>query len=212
MSSRLSSLLSCSILLAAPLAAQPAVDLGPLVGYYRPLGHFDPASVYVTSLPGSPSALSGVAWGGAARVALGRRFGAEGQLSVAGSTLPSAATPAGETPPTSARVLVLTAQAQYDVSPAPQRFRLWVGAGPGLVRHGGDAYAPYGTPVSLAGALGAAADVPLGARVRAAAGVDALLYAFDVAMPPALRGNPGSLQHGFRHDALVHVGLRWRPW
>jgi hypothetical protein len=36
-----------------------------------------------------------------------------------------------------------------------------------------------------------------------------LLYSFDLAMPPDLRLNPGSLQRGFQRDAQLQIGLGW---
>ena len=47
----------------APALGQVRGSVGPLVGYYRPIGHIDTASVYSTSLPTDPSQLRGVAWG-----------------------------------------------------------------------------------------------------------------------------------------------------
>lgn len=199
----------CLALLAAPLAAQTSVDVGPLVGYYRPFGQFDPASVYSTSLPSSPRDLSGRAWGATAQLTFGARFGVEAQGSLTSSTIGGVISPEGPSPLTTARVLVLTAQAQYDVSPAPRAFRLWLSAGPALVRHGGDTYAAYGAPTSVGGALGVAVTRPLGTHLQAVAGATTLLYTLNLAMPADLRGNPGSLEHGFQRDALLHVGVRW---
>jgi hypothetical protein len=199
------------VILAQPVGAQTSVDIGPLVGYYRPYGHFDPASVYDTRLPERPDELRGRAWGGAAHLSFGRRLGAEAQASVASSTIPSRITPAGLTRPWDARVLVVTAQAQYDVSPRPRSYHVWLGIGPALVRHGGDAYRSYGSSTSAGGALGVGITAPMGAHLRVAAVATTLLYQFDLKMPPELRLNPGSLEHGFQTDALVHIGIRWAP-
>ena len=201
-----------SLLFATPLRAQTTVDVGPLFGYYRPLGRFDPASVYSTSLPTNPSDLRAFTWGGAAHLSFGRRLGAEGQLSVANSTIAGGNTPAGPRGPTEAQVVVVTLQGQYDVSPTPEKYRVWLSAGPGLVRHGGDAYAPHGSPVSVGSALGVGITLPITLRLRIAADATTLLYPFDVKMPPELQGNPGSLQHGVQTDALIRLGVRWgRP-
>jgi hypothetical protein len=196
--------------LAAPSYAQTTIDVGPLFGYYEPLGHFDPASVYSTSLPSTPRELRGFAWGGAAHVSFGRRLGAEGRVSVANSTLPVVITPGGPREPIRAQEVVWTLQGQYDLSPAPEKYRVWLSAGPGLVRHGGDAYARYGSPVSVGGALGLGVAVPVASRVRIVADVTTLLYSLDVAMPPEWQANPGSLQHGSQRDALIQLGARWR--
>lgn len=198
-------------LLVAPLRAQTSLDVGPLAGYYRPLGNFTPASVYSTSLPSRPGDLSGGAWGGTAQLAFRGRLGVEAQAAVARSTIPSVITPEGSSHPTGAQVLVVSSQVEYDVSPDPRRYRIWVGAGPAVVRHGGDAYNAYGAPTSAAGALGIGVTAPIGAHVRLAAGATTLLYSLTVKMPPELRGNPGSLEHGFQTDALLHLGIRWVP-
>jgi hypothetical protein len=198
--------------LVAPLCAQSSFELAPLYGYYRPTGDFAPASVYSTRLPVKPSDLSGTAWGAQAQLWLGRRLGVQVQAAVANSIIPGGPTPGfGPSPPTAAQVLVVTAQGQYDLSPSPDRYRIWVSAGPGLVRHEGDAYSINGNKpaISLGGALGAGLNVPIVSRLSVTAGADLLLYPLDVKLPPALSHNPGSLESGFQRDALVHVGLAW---
>jgi hypothetical protein len=194
---------------STPVCAQTTIDVGPLLGYYRPLGDFAASSVYSTSLPSVPSDLRAVTRGGAVHISFGRRLAVEGQLSVANSTVPGGNTPAGPSGPTEAQELVATLQGQYDVSPAPERLHLWLGVGPGLIRHGGDAYAKYGSPVSMGGALGVGIAVPIRFHLQLAAGATMLRYPFDVKMPPELQGNPGSLQHGVQTDALIHLGVRW---
>ena len=62
--------------LARAFAAQTSVSVGPYVGYYRPFGHFDPASVYITGMPTTPQDLSGAAFGGEADAWFGRHLGA----------------------------------------------------------------------------------------------------------------------------------------
>lgn len=44
-------------------SAQVTYAIQPLVGYYQPLGHFDPAAFYSTDLPRTPSDLAGLLWG-----------------------------------------------------------------------------------------------------------------------------------------------------
>jgi hypothetical protein len=204
-----SAIAACLLAAAAPARAQTSVELGPVFGYYRPLGRFEPASVYSTSLPGDPSELAGVSWGGAAQVRFGGRLGAEVQVSVANSIIPGGNTPAGPGKGVRAAVAAALAQGQYDVSPMPARFHVWLGAGPALVRHGGSAYAPYGSPVSAAGAASVGVSARVASRAEVALGVTTLLYPFDLAMPAALQRNPGSLEHGFQTDAMVHLGVRW---
>src|ERR1051325_8805270 len=76
-------------------AAQAGIEVGPLLGYYRPYGRFEPTSVNIIGLPATPRVLRGRAWGGEARVWFGRRFGGEIQASVSRSTIPQVLTPNG---------------------------------------------------------------------------------------------------------------------
>ena len=209
--SRSSIVSAVSVLLVAapPLCAQVTGSIGPLVGYYRPFGHFEPASVYSTSLPRQPRDLRASAVGLSGQLSFGRRLGVEAQLTAANSTLPAMNSPAGTVGPTAARVTVATLQAQYDISPVPEKLRLWVGAGPGLVQYGGDAYRCCGSPRSVGAALGAGMSLPLSAMLQVTAGATALRYSVDIGMPPALRANPGSLERGTQTDAILHLGMRW---
>lgn len=191
---------------AVPLHAQVSFDIGPLVAYYRPLGDFDPVSIQSTALPNAPSDLSALAWGGEAHLTFGRRWGAGAQVSFTQSTVPQVIAPGGPRGPTGAQVIAAAVQAEYDVSPAPEKYRLWFGAGPGLVRHGGDAYERYGSPTDIAGVVGIGLTIPIAAHLRFAVGATTLLYSLDVKEGGA---NPLSLEHGFQTDALVHVGVRW---
>lgn len=195
--------------LAAPALAQVRGEIGPLVGFYRPFGHFDPTSVYSTSLPTDPSQLRGVAWGAEGQLSTGGRFGLAGQFAVASSTLPPVITPAGPSKATNARVTIATLQARYDVSPVRERVSVWLSAGPALVQHGGYAYRTYGSPRSVGAAAGVGIAVPIASMLRVFAGATALRYSFDVPMPAELRSNPGSLQHGPQTDAVVNLGVRW---
>lgn len=195
--------------IAAPAMGQVTGSIGPLVGYYRPFGHFDPASVYSTSLPQEPSDLSGVAWGAEGQLSFGGRLGLEGQLASASSTIPEVITPGGPSGPTNARVTIATLQARYDASPSREKAGVWLSAGPALIEHGGDAYRRYGSPRSVGVAAGIGIAVPITSTLRVVAGVTALRYSFDVPMPAELRYNPGSMEHGTQTDAIFHLGLRW---
>jgi hypothetical protein len=200
------------LVFAAPLRAQSSIELAPFVGYYRPMGSFAPASVYSTALPSKPSDLSGVAWGVEARSWISQRLGVQLQAAVASSTMPEVNTPGGAMGPYAAQVLIVTAQALYDLSPSPEGFRrVWLSAGPALIRYGGDAYslAGGGAPVSVGAALGAGLNIPLGSRLSATAGVQVLLYQLDMGFPSSLSGNPGRFESGFQDDLLLHLGLAW---
>jgi hypothetical protein len=192
------------------VVAAQTIDVGTLVSYYRPFGRFDPASIYVTSLPTTPSELAGVGWGATAHLGLRRRFGIEGFISEAQSSIAIGVNPAGFGGSTPARVTIAALQGQYDVSPAPERYRLWLEAGPALVQHGGDAYSHFGSPPSVGSARGTRCSVPLISHLQLTAGLQTLWYTFDLAMPAELRANPGPLQHGPQRDLSVDVGLGWR--
>lgn len=199
-----------AMLTHAPAAnAQLTASLGFFAGVYHPFGHFDPASVYSTALPGQPSDLKGTAWGGTAHLGFGGRYGVAAQVAAANSQVGGGNTPEGVERPTGASVLLATVLAQYDVSPNPRAFGIWLSAGPALIRHGGDAYRPYGSPTSYGAAFGTTVAVPLGAHLQLNADVTGLFYTFDVPMPPDLRANPGRLEHGSQRDALVHLGIAW---
>lgn len=203
--------LAAMIVLATPLvaSAQTRLEFGPLLAYYRPLGAFEPASVFSTALPHTPQDLSGIAWGGVARAWFGARIGAEFGGATAGGTIPSQLTPAGPTRPIGTSVGVVTVQGLLTLTGAPTRRQVWVSAGAGIIRHGGDAYARYGTPADAGLALGAGARLPIAARLHATFGVSTLVYMLDVPMPPELSRNPGSLQRGRQVDAFIHLAATW---
>ena len=180
------------------------------VGYYRPFGHFDPASVYTTDLPERPEDLRATAWGGAGQLAIGNRFGVAAQVAKTSSRVPQVVNPGGAAGPTDASVLLATLQGQYAVALKPHA-QIWLNAGPGLVHHGGTGYARHGSPTSFAGAMGTTFVVPVAPHLQFTANATVLLYVLDVPMPPQLRLNPGRLEHGAQRDALLHAGLSWRP-
>lgn len=205
----------CGAIAVAMLAHAPAihgqvtVSVEGFAGYYRPFGHFNPASVYSTALPGQPADLQGPTWGGMAHLGIGRRYGIAAQIATASSQFGGGFTPDGLQPPSHARVLLGSLLAQYDVSPNPRAVRVWLNAGAAVIQHGGDAYRPYGSPTSFGPAFGTTIGVPLGAHLEVAADATGVFYTLDVPMPPDLRFNPGRLEHGSQRDALVHVGLMW---
>jgi hypothetical protein len=187
-------------IVAAPAAAQVAVDVGPLIGYYRPFGRFAPASIMSTDMPTQPSDLSGRLWGAEAHVTMHGRFGVDALGATATSTLPSCLCPEGPTGETHARVNLAVVEGQYDLSLAPDRYHLWLGAGPSIVQHAGTGYARYGSPTSVAGGLSLHFAAPLGSHVQLAASAMGLRYSFNLDFPP---------EHGPQLDGLASVGLRW---
>ncbi|MGH7618558.1 MAG: hypothetical protein ACREPM_15165, partial [Gemmatimonadaceae bacterium] len=102
-----------------------------------------------------------------------------------------------------ATVTVASAQLLFDVA-SDKAYRVWVGAGPGAVRHGGPAYTDFGSPVAAAIAASVGADVTLPAHLHAGAGVSALMYRLQL---------PDSdlVGSGMQQDLLLHLGLTWRP-
>jgi hypothetical protein len=186
-------------------SAQMSVDVGVVAGYYRPVGHFRPASVFLTSLPTTPSDLSAPMFGAEATLHFTTRFGLQAQGNVTSSSVGVVATPEGSRGPTSATIMVGSAQVLYDVLP-DRAHRLWISAGPGVVRHGGDAYSSFGSPTQLAAAVGIGSTVTLFRHLQATAGLSALFYSFDL---PALGLDPRSLEGGPQQDLLVHVGIAW---
>ena len=204
------SFLACSALfLAAAIAPGPATaqvrfELGPVMAYYRPLGSFQPAPAYSVSLPRTPGDMAGPAFGGEARLWLGRHVGFELEAVQAGSTVPGVVTPAsGGGQPTPVRVQAIGLQVAYTVHPTPAT-RVWVGVGPGLVRHAGRAYAAYGSPTQAAGTVTVGTNFPLVGRLGADLGVTTFFYSFDVS------GRFSVSQRGFQTDPMLHVGLTWR--
>ena len=195
---------------ASPLAAQTAWSLGPFVGAYRAMGSFEQASIYDTDLPYTPQALNGNAWGAEARAWFGGRWGAQLQVSSSSSTIGPTISPGGPTRSRTANVQLATAQALYNILPAQSPGRLWLGAGLGAVRHVGNAYANYGSPVNLAGVVGLGVSLPIMQHVSATAGATGAFYFYNLAMPPMYALNPGSMERGRQADVLYHVGLAWR--
>jgi hypothetical protein len=198
--------LALSVLLPALASGQTRIEVGPLLALYAPAGGFQPAPYYSTALPNAPSALTSAAVGGQGRIWFGRRLGLQLHVAWASTRVGGGATPAGTAPSTPATVLTTSAQALFALSPWSQRAQLWFSAGAGLVRHGGKAYAPYGSPVQLATALGIGSAIPLGRHLSANLGVTTLLYNIDVSDSTGT-----SLEHGFQVDPLFHLGfsVRW---
>ncbi|HEV8195461.1 MAG TPA: hypothetical protein VGP87_02375 [Gemmatimonadales bacterium] len=202
-------LLGAALMSPVPGAAQMRAEFGPVFGYYRPYGSFDAASVYSTALPQAPKDLKGHAWGADARVWFGSRFGAELRGSLARSTIPSTNTPGGPSGATRADVMTVTAQGLLTLVGTPAQRQIWLSAGVGAIRHGGQAYQRYGTPMDVGPVVGGGARFGITRDLHATVGLSSLLYVFDIPMPPELSLNPGSLEHGRQIDVLVHFGITW---
>ena len=197
-----------NVLLAGALAAQTSLSVGPYVGYYRPFGHFEPASVYSTNLPPEPQDLAGAAFGGEADAWFGKRFGASIDAAVTRSSIGVTFTPEGPRGPISARVETFVAQALVALPRLPG-LNSWISGGFGMVRHTGDAYAGLSSLSQGAGVIGAGSRVDLNNRFSLTAGVTTLWYMLNVPMPPELRLNPGSLERGRQLDVTFRLAASW---
>lgn len=189
---------------AAMASAQARIELGPLLAFYTPVGGYRPAPYYTTRLPNSPGDLSGVAWGGEARLWLSHRAAVQLQVASASSMVGGGNTPGGTFPSRPARVLTASAQALYSVATTAHGARVWIGGGLGVVRHGGTAYAPYDAPAQLATVLGLGSAIPIGGHLNATVGVTTFLYSIDVSDSAGT-----ALEHGAQVDPLLHAGLAW---
>jgi hypothetical protein len=98
--------------------------------------------------------------------------------------------------------------AQVLVRKSADRHRFWIGAGPGVVRHTGNAYSPYGSPADLAGAASVGAEADLGRHLALSAVANLFVYNFDLRNPPNLVKD--RMENGRMTDAAFHVGLTWR--
>ena len=195
------------VFIPSRVVSQTRVEGGPLLGLYSPAGSFQPAPYYSTALPNAPSALTGAAMGGQGRIWFSRRLGLQLQIAWASSRVGGGNTPAGTAPSTPASVLTSSVQALFALSHPSQRIQLWLSAGPGLVRHGGGAYARYGSPVQLVTTLGFGSAIPIGSHLSVNLGATTFLYNIDVADSAGT-----SLEQGFQVDPLFHLGLSVRTW
>ena len=195
--------LSCTVGLARPCAAQDRLEIGPLLGLYAPLGSFQPAPYYSTALPTGPGDMSALAVGAQARFWFRGRLGLQLQAAEASSNVGGGNTPGGVSPPSTVHILTGTVQALYNLHPWG-RTRLWISGGAGLIRHGGTAYAPYGSPSRAAGVLGLGTSLPLTKHLRGELGLTTLLYSFDLQDSTAT-----SIEHGFQVDPVASLGFTW---
>ncbi len=202
-------LVIAAVAVPARAEAQARLEVGPAFGGYIPIGSYGPNDQFSASLPSKPGDLGAMAWGAEARLWLTRRVGIGFLGTVAASrfggglALPCTSPPTvcGVTPPNHGTIAV--GAAQVLLRPAA-RGPLTVSAGFGLVRHGGDAYESFNAPTPLAGVCGVGLDLPLARNLRAALGITALIYGFDVRDWQGLR-----FEHGTQVDLLPHLSLTW---
>ena len=189
--------------------AQVRVDVGPFLAYYAPLGTFQPEQVHGGSLPNTPSGLDGIAFGGHVTVWAGRTFGVQVQAASVSSGSFGAGcggpAPGGCWPARSAEVVTASAEVLFNMLGPGQKDRLWVGLGPGLVEHGGAAYAGVSAPTQLATAAEVGAAISLGRTTELNLGVTTFFYTIEA----SAFGN--TLEQGPQVDPLFRAGLSWVP-
>jgi hypothetical protein len=199
-----------STALASHAAAQLGVEVSASIGRYAPLGSFAPAGVYSTSLPTSPSDLSGTALGGALRVWVSPRIGIGITGSSVSSTIVGGFTPGGLAPNTPARVSTATVQLLYRLIEGDHRAPVWLGVGGAAVRHGGAAYEPFGNPVNFGGVAEIGSAIRLVGPLSAELGVTTIVYRMNMRGAPTTK--PPLTERGTQIDAQFHTGLSvgWR--
>ena len=196
-----------SLVLANSVRAQLKVELGATIGAYSPLGSFQPASVYSTALPGSPSSLGGTAFGGQIRLWVSPRLGFELAGATTSSSFGGGFSPGGEVPRQSARVTTGTAQLLVLVTGDGSRARMWVGAGGGAIQHGGAAYASFGKPVNYGLALGLGSAIRVVGALSADLGITSLIYNLNIRGSEAT--DPGPSERGTQADLLFRAGVSY---
>jgi hypothetical protein len=160
-------------------AAQMQIELGATIGYYSPLGSFQPVSVHSTELPSSPSSLSGTALGAAVRLWFVPRLGLEVAGSTTGSSVGGGSTPNGSRPSVPARVDAGTVQLLFRVTGDANPTRVWLGAGTAVIRHGGVAYEVFGKPLSYGGVVGLGSAFRITGGLNATVGLSTMIYNID---------------------------------
>ena len=180
--------------------AQHSVDVEPIVGLYAPGGSYDhSASYFRVGTPERPRDNAGTAYGANARLWFMRDFGLQLQGVTSTADHPTVITPGGPFA-SSSRVTALTAQLLYSPH-LPARARVWIGAGGGRIKHGGSAYAAYGSPSRAVIASGAGGSLRIWRELSATAGIDGLFYDWK------LSDSNGTYQSGTETDVVAHLGL-----
>jgi hypothetical protein len=197
-------LVSC---VASRSAAQMQVEIGATVGYYSPMGSFEPASVHSTALPASPSSLSGTALGGELRLWFVPRIGLELAGSTTASSVGGGSTPVGYKPSTPARVNTGTAQLLFRVTSDANRTRIWIGAGAAAIRHSGVAYEVFGKPVNYGGVVGLGSAFRLAGGLNANIGVSTMIYNIDFRSASIF--DNGLNERGAQVDVMLRTGLSY---
>ena len=188
-------------------AAQMGVEIGATIGYYLPMGSFQPASVLSTDLPKSPSSLSGTALGGELRLWFVPRLGLELAGSTTGSSIGGGSTPAGFRPGVPARVNVGTAELLFRVTGDANRARVWIGAGGAAIRHGGVAYEVFGKPVNYGGVVGLGSAFRITGGLNATVGLATMIFNIDFRSSSIFVG--GVNERGTQTDMMLRAGVSY---
>lgn len=202
---RMAAIATLTAALASQSAAQIRVEVGATLGHYKPFGSFAPASVSMVSLPHAPSALAGTALGGQFRVWVAPRFAIQLAGSTATSSVGGGSTPNGYAPAVSARVSMATAEVLYQLTGRDHRARIWLEAGGAVVRHGGDAYKPFGFPVNRGGVAGIGSAIRLAGPLSVELGLTTIVYRMN--MHGTAATDLRVLERETQVDARFHTGL-----
>lgn len=198
----------CSFAVSTAAAAQLRVEVGATIGRYSPLGSFQQGMTLSSSLPRQASDLSGTSYGGQLRMWVAPRVGFEFSASTSSSTVGGGSTPVGISPTTTARVSTGSAQLLFLLTRSQSRASVWLGAGGGVVEHGGQTYKPFGTQVDGAGVFSVASAFRIKGGLSADLGVTSLIYYLDAQnMPPS---SDNLLERGRQFDVLLRTGLSYR--
>jgi hypothetical protein len=192
---------------AGSCEAQMQVELGATIGYYSPMGSFQPVSVLSVDLPRSPSSLGGTALGGEIRLWLVPRIGVELAGSTIASSVGGGSTPDGLRPSVPARVNTGTAELLFRVTGDDNRTRVWFGAGAAVIQHGGVAYEVFGKPVNYGGVVGLGSAFRITGALNATVGLSSMIYNIDFR---GSRFEPIE-ERGTQVDMMLRTGVsvRW---
>lgn len=198
----------CSMGVSSAARAQLRVDVGATIGQYSPLGSFDKGSAQRMNVPNSPGDLAGTAFGGELRVWIVPRIGIGFDGSTVSSRVGGGTTPGGYVAPTGARVSTGSAQLLFRVTSDESRARVWLSAGGGLVKHGGDAYVQFGEPTNFAGVFGVGSAIRLAGALHAELGVTTMFYNVNMS-GTSLAFGPGLFERGSQTDLMLRTGLSY---
>ena len=198
------------MLMPRSVSAQALLQPGLFLGYYSPRG-----AQHADDGPNTPANFGGPAVGGEFSLWTRNRLGlrASGSLVVVNHT--AVENPGGFTPQLSGDVFVGSLLAAVDLSPQRDR-AVWLGIGPGVVHHGGDAFASSDSPTEQAAVLGLGTQLPLGKSWSLGLSAAAHIYEYrgifgDVGGPPHL-DNSGLSPHfagRAQHDLVFGGTIAW---